>query len=58
MEGEDYSKGYSDGLKSHDRKIDRLRQEFNRQIEELQDDQAPSRHFDPEDRTIGEGARR
>jgi hypothetical protein len=38
MEGEDYSKGYSDGLKSHDRKIDRLRQEFNRQIEELQDD--------------------
>lgn len=38
MEGEDYTKGYTDGLKSQDRKIDRLRQEFERQIEELQDD--------------------
>lgn len=38
MGSEDYEKGYSEGQRSADRKIDRVKQELTRQIEELEDD--------------------
>jgi hypothetical protein len=38
MGSEDYEKGYSEGQRSSDRKIERLKQELTRQIEELEDD--------------------